>query len=230
MKEKSTIASIKQQDDILHLDQEYKHLFVEIKTKIQTSRLQAALAVNREVIQLYWFIGKRIIEKQSATSWGDKLLATLSNDLQQAFPETYGFSKTNLKYMRIFANLYPNGFGQQIVDQLPWGHIMLLIQRVKDITIRNWYINQAIENGWSRYMLEDQIKQDLYKRQALDESKTTNFLSKLSPPLSRLAQDMVKNPYNFDFLGLHDQAYEREIEAELNNSETDIALLNKNEL
>lgn len=212
MTEKAIITSIKQQDDMLRLDQEYKHLFVEIKTKIQTSRLQAALAVNREVIQLYWFIGKRIIEKQSTTNWGDKLLETLSNDLRQAFPETYGFSKTNLKYMRIFANLYPDGFGQQLVDQLPWGHIMLLIQRVKEVIARNWYIKQAIENSWSRYMLEDQIKQDLYKRQALNEHKTTNFLSKLPPPLSKLAQDMVKNPYNFDLLGLHDQAYEREIE------------------
>jgi predicted nuclease of restriction endonuclease-like (RecB) superfamily len=116
----------------LHLDQEYKHLFTEIKTRIQTSRLQAALAVNREVIRLYWFIGKKIIEKQAETNWGDKLLETLSNDLQLSFPETYGFSKTNLKYMRIFAYLYPDGFGQHSVDQIPWGHIMLLIQRVKD--------------------------------------------------------------------------------------------------
>lgn len=201
-----------QQDILLRLDQEYKHLFIEIKTRVQTSRLQAALAVNREVIHLYWFIGKKVIEKQAVTTWGDKLLETLSNDLQQAFPETYGFSKTNLKYMRAFAHFYPDGFGQQAVDQLPWGHIMLLIQRVKDDTVRNWYIQQTIENGWSRYMLEDQIKQDLYQRQAIDEHKTTNFLTKLSPPLSRLAQDMVKNPYNFDFLGLHDQAYEREIE------------------
>jgi predicted nuclease of restriction endonuclease-like (RecB) superfamily len=125
-------------DISLHLDQEYKHLFIEIKVKIQTSRLQAALAVNREVIHLYWFIDKKIIEKQTETNWGDKLLETLSNDLQQTFPETYGFSKTNLKYMRIFAHLYPDGIGQQLVDQLPWGHIMLLAQRVEDRAVRNW--------------------------------------------------------------------------------------------
>jgi predicted nuclease of restriction endonuclease-like (RecB) superfamily len=206
-------ASTKLHDNIsLHLDHEYKHLFAEIKTKIQTGRLQAALAVNREVIQLYWFIGQRIIEKQSETNWGDKLLETLSNDLQHTFPETYGFSVRNLEKMRQFAREYPIEITAQPVSQLPWGHIMLLIQRVKDIIVRNWYIAQTIENGWSRYALEDQIKQNLYERQAIGDNKTTNFLSKLPSPISQLAQDMMKNPFNFDFLGLHDKAQEREIE------------------
>lgn len=204
--------STKQRNAVLHLDQEYKHLFIEIKTKVQTSRLQAALAVNREVIWLYWFIGKRIIEKQSTTSWGDKLVEALSADLQQTFPETYGFSMRNLERMRQFAKEYSNEIAAQPVSQLPWGHIISLIQKVKEAVVRDWYIGQTIENGWSRHMLENHIKQNLYQRQAIDEHKTTNFLSKLPSPLSYLAQDMVKNPYNFDFLGLHDQAYEREIE------------------
>lgn len=84
-------VSTKPNNISLHLDQEYKHLFAEIKNKIQTGRLQAAIAVNQEAIHLYWFIGNEIIEKQSLTNWGDKLLETLSNDLQQSFPETYGF-------------------------------------------------------------------------------------------------------------------------------------------
>ena len=205
-------STSKPNNSSLHLDQEYKHLFGEIKTKIQTSRLQAALAVNTEVIQLYWFIGKKIIEKQSETNWGDKFLETLSNDLQHSFPETYGFSVRNLERMRQFVKEYPTEIATQPVSQLPWGHIMLLIQRVKDGAVRDWYIAQTIENGWSRYALEDQIKQNLYQRQAINEHKTTNFLSKLPSPMSRLAHDMVKNPYNFDFLGLHDQAHEREIE------------------
>lgn len=212
MTKKSKSISPKLPNNILHLDQEYKYLFAEIKTKIQTSRLQAALAVNREVIQLYWFIGKRIIEKQSETNWGDKLLEILSADLYQTFPETHGFSVRNLERMRQLAKEYPTEIATQPVSQLPWGHIMLLIQRVKDRAIRDWYIAQTIGNGWSRYAMEDQIKQDLYRRQAIDEHKTTNFLSKLPSPISRLAQDMVKSPYNFDFLGLHDQAHEREIE------------------
>lgn len=196
-----------------HLDQEYKHLFSEIKSKILTSRLQAALAVNREVIHLYWFIGKKIIEKQAKANWGDKLLETLSHDLQQSFPETYGFSVVNLKRMRMFAESYPEiQFGSQAVTQLPWGHIQLLIFKIKDIQIREWYAQQVIQNGWSRDTLEDYIKQNLYQRQALDDNKTTNFLSRLPSSMSNLAQDMIKNPYNFDFLGLHDQALEREIE------------------
>lgn len=198
----------------LHLDQEYKCLFTEIKTKIQTSRLQAASAVNREAIYLYWFIGKKIVSRQAETSWGDKLLETLSKDSQYTFPETYGFSIVNLKRMRMFAENYPESddFGSQAVTQLPWGHIQLLMFKIKDIAVREWYAQQAIQNGWSRYMLEDQIKSDLYQRQALNEHKTTNFLSRLPSPMSLLAQDMVKNPYNFDFLGLHDEALEREIE------------------
>lgn len=114
--------------------------------------------------------------------------------------------------MRQFAKEYPYEITTQPVSQLPWGHIMLLIQRIKDAVVRDWYIQQAIENGWSRYSLESQIKQNLYRRQAIDQHKTTNFLTKLPSPLSRLVQDIVKSPYNFDFLGLHDEAHEREIE------------------
>lgn len=205
--QKSALSSIN-----LHLATEYKNFFTEIKARIRTSRVQAALAVNKEVIQLYWFIGKKIIEKQAITNWGDGLLEKLSCDLREAFPETHGFSVTSLKYMRVFANLYPNGIGQQAADQLPWGHIMLLIQKVKDDVVRNWYIKQTIENNWSRNILEDQIKQNLFERQAINEHKTTNFMSKLPESISQIAQDMVKSPYNFDFLGLHDQALEREIE------------------
>ena len=183
--------SSKPQNISLHLDQEYKYLFTEIKTKIQTGRLQATLAVNREVIHLYWFIGKKIIEKQAETNWGDKLLEMLSHDLQQTFPETYGFSKTNLKYMRVFARLYPDGIGQQSVDQLPWGHIMLLIQRVKDVAVRNWYIAQAIENGWARSTLEGQIKQNLYQRQAEKLQGIMPSIKEIEDELNNFENNMV---------------------------------------
>jgi predicted nuclease of restriction endonuclease-like (RecB) superfamily len=211
MTKKAKILIAKQQNLLLHLDKEYKYLFTEIKTRIQTSRLQAALAVNREVIKLYWFIGKKIIEKQAITNWGDKLLDTLCNDLRNSFPETHGFSKTNLKYMRIFAHFYPDGFGQQPVDQLPWGHITFII-RIKNAEERHWYVHQCLENGWSRDLLEKQIRSNLYGRQAISKNKTTNFLTHLPSSQSQLAHDIIKNPYNFDCLGLHDEALEREIE------------------
>jgi len=133
------------------------------------------------------------------------------NDLQHAFPETHGFSKTNLKYMRIFANLYPDGIGQQLVDQLPWGHICLLM-RIKNTGERLWYIQQCIENGWARWLLEREVRSGLYNRQAIPKNKVTNYLTRLPAPHSYLAHDLIKNPYNFDCLGLHDQAQEREIE------------------
>jgi predicted nuclease of restriction endonuclease-like (RecB) superfamily len=200
-------------DVIFHTDDRYRALLTDIKSKIRGSRLQAALSVNKEVISLYWYMGNRIMEKQAETKWGDKLIETLSNDLRQAFPETHGLSKRNLELMRQFAKETPETeIAKQSVSQLPWGHIILLIQRVKDNNQREWYARQTIENGWARYTLEDYIKQGLYERQAIETNKTTNFLQRLPDPQSRLAQDLIKNPYNFDFLSLHDKAYEREIE------------------
>lgn len=115
--------------------------------------------------------------------------------------------------MRIFAQAYPNvEIGSQPVNQLPWGHIMTIIHRVKSTNEREWYIQQTIEQSWSRQTLERNIEQNLYQRQALSSEKTSNYLSILPPPQSLLAHDLLKQPYNFDFLGLHDQAQEREIE------------------
>jgi len=196
---------------IFHLNDDYKNFLVEIKNKVRSSRLQAALAINREVVSLYWHIGKEIIKLQAKTDWGNKLIDRVSRDLQNAFPETHGFSKTNLKYMRIFAHLYPDGIGQQIVDQLPWGHIAFII-RIKDHQKRYWYIHKCIENNWSRHVLEQQIHSKLYERQATSKNKVTNFIERLPTPQSYLAHDLVKSPYNFDALGLHDGAYERELE------------------
>ncbi len=194
----------------LSFTQGYKVFLNQLKEKIRSARLRAALAVNREVIQLYWHIGKEIIEKQN---WGSRLIETLSQDLQNSFPETSGFSVRNLQRMRQFAVYYPDiKILPQTVAQLPWGHISILIHKVKSPSIREWYANQAIENGWSRYTLESCVKQGLYERQGKQENKVSNFMTRLSLPQSALAQDLLKNPYNFDFLGLHDEAHEREIE------------------
>lgn len=190
---------------------DYHKLLKDIKAYISTTRVKAALSLNKEVIHLYWQIGKQLIERQGESHWGDKLLDQLSNDLRHAFPEMRGFSKTNLKYMRIFAHLYPNGIGQQLVDQLPWGHLTLLI-RIKDEGERKWYIEQCVSHGWSRHMFEKQIQSNLYKRQGLSSSKSSNYLARLPEPQSLLAQELLKSPYNFDCLGMHDEAHEREIE------------------
>lgn len=215
MTEKSKNIKTKVQETAisLKLDREYKTFLNDLKSKIQSARLKAALVVNHEVIELYWYIGGQIIEKQKTAHWGDKLLEALSSDLRHSMPETRGFSPTSLKRMRMFAACYPQlEFGSQAVTQLPWGHIQLLLFKIKDMKIREWYAMQCLENGWSRPTLEKYIKNDLFTAQGCKTNKATNYLTRLPAPQSSLAQDMIKNPYNFDFLGLHDEAHEREIE------------------
>jgi predicted nuclease of restriction endonuclease-like (RecB) superfamily len=147
----------------IRLAPDYKLLLDTLKNKILNARVKAALAVNQEVIQLYWHIGQDIIEKQKMTKWGDKLIEMLSHDLQHAFPETRGFSPASLKRMRMFYEYYPNiQFGSQPVTQLPWGHIQLLIFKIKEEKTREWYAEQCVENGWSRITLEKHIKNNLF--------------------------------------------------------------------
>lgn len=198
----------------LKLNNDYLSLLSHINEKINTTRIQAALAVNQEVIGLYWYLGKQILQKQREVTWGSKLIENLSLDLQNAFPETHGFSVTNLKRMKRFAEEYPHldEISAQPVRQLPWGHIVILLQKIKEPHERDWYANKTIEESWSRSTLELYLKRKLYQQQALESNKASNFLARLSSPQSGLAQDILKNPYNFDFLGLHDEANEREIE------------------
>jgi predicted nuclease of restriction endonuclease-like (RecB) superfamily len=197
----------------LNLDKEYSAFLNDLKSKIHSARFKTALAVNHEVIKLYWYIGRQIIKKQKVTDWGDKLLETLSKDLRHFFPETRGFSPISLKRMRMFAACYPTlEFGSQPVTQLPWGHIQVLLFKIKDEKIRAWYAMQCLDNGWSRLTLERYIKNDLFTAQGCETNKATNFLTQLPSPQSSLAQEIIKSPYNFDFLGLHDDAHERAIE------------------
>ena len=194
----------------LGFTQDYRAFLTALKDKIRNARLQAALAINKEVIDLYWHLGNQIIEKQN---WGSKLIETLSHDLQNAFPETSGFSVRNLHRMRQFAARFPEiTIVPQAVAQLPWGHISLLIHKIKDDKELAWYAEQTIEQGWSRLTLERQVKDNLFQRQAIDGVKSSNFLTRLPSPQSKLAHELLKQPYNFDFLGLHDDAHEREIE------------------
>lgn len=192
---------------------DYINLLNELKTTIRSSQVRAALAVNQELVKLYWKIGSSILHQQKESHWGDKLIKNLSNDLRMAFPETQGFSETNLKRMRRFAENFPEfEIGPQPVAQLPWGHISLILNSFSQKDRIDWYIEKTIEYAWSRTGLEKAIKSDLYNRQALDKNKTSNFLQKLPFPQGALAHELLKNPYNLDFLELHDDALERDIE------------------
>jgi predicted nuclease of restriction endonuclease-like (RecB) superfamily len=198
----------------LHLDAHYQRLLKEIKQRLKKSQLRAAISVNHELIQFYWEIGKLIIERQEKTKWGEKLFDALADDLRRSFPHTEGFSKTNLKYMRLFAKHYPQGeFSQALPDQLTWTHHVVLIQMLepKAIPIKQWYAEKTLENGWPYRELQTHIKASLYSRQSKTTKKTTNFKHKLPAATSRLAQEMIKDPYKFHFLTIGEDAHEKDV-------------------
>ncbi|WP_133139690.1 YhcG family protein [Legionella genomosp. 1] len=198
----------------LQLNLSYQNLLTDIKERLKKAQIRAAITVNHELIKFYWEVGNLIIQEQKNAQWGDRLFDALSNDLRRAFPNTEGFSKTNLKYMRLFAHNYPNGeFGQALPDQLTWTHHIVLIQAfsLDQVNEKKWYAYKTIENEWSYRELQKQIKSDLFSRQSKIEHKTTNFIEKLPSPQSHLAQEMIKDPYKFHFLSVGDEAHEKDI-------------------
>lgn len=182
----------------------YDNFLADLKNRIRHAQLRAALSVNRELVTLYWSIGRDILVRQNEQGWGAKVIDHLAADLRKAFPEMTGFSPRNLKYMRAFAEAWPDeAIVQQLVAQLPWGHVVRILDYVKAPMEREWYIRQTIENGWSRNVLVHQIESGLYRRQG---KTLTNFTRTLPAPQSELAQQIVKDPYNFDFLSLGKEA------------------------
>ena len=193
----------------------YGEILDELKSKIELARQKAAFSVNRELILLYWEIGRTILKQQKKEGWGAKIIDRLSKDLTRSFPDMRGVSPRNLKYMRQFAQLYPDfTIVQDPLAQLTWYHIITLMDKVKDEKKRLWYAHQAIRNGWSRNILVHQMETDLYQRQGGYE-KITNFKNTLPPPQSDLAQQTLKDPYVFDFLAMTYDAKELEIHKEL---------------
>jgi predicted nuclease of restriction endonuclease-like (RecB) superfamily len=192
------------------LSTEYQELLISLKQRIRTSQIRAALAVNQELILLYWHIGREILLRQSQQGWGAKVIDRLSQDLRGEFPELKGLSRTNLLYMRAFAEAYSEEeFVQRVVGQIPWGHNLILLDRVKNDAERLWYAQQISINGWSRNILILQIQGQLYQRQG---QAVNNFDTTLPPARSDLARATLKDPYVFDFLSLGKTAQERELE------------------
>jgi predicted nuclease of restriction endonuclease-like (RecB) superfamily len=190
--------------------QGYDRLLVDLKERIRTAQVRAALAVNRELVLLYWQIGREILSRQQQQGWGTKVIERLSKDLRRDFPEMKGFSRTNLLYMRAFAEAYPEEpIVQQVVGQIPWGHNTILLDKLKSPEERFWYARQTVEHGWSRNVLALQIDSRLHLRQG---QSATNFSRTLPANQSDLAQQLLKDPYNFDFLTLGKDAHERDLE------------------
>jgi len=195
------------------ISEEYKNVLKEIKEKILTSQVKAALAVNRELITLYWEIGSRIHLKQRINGWGSKTVETLARDLKSSFPDMKGFSLTNIKYMIQFAKEYPDfTISQQAVGQIPWGHNILLLQKLTSLDDRLWYANKTIEHGWSRNVLLHWLDSHLHQREG---RAVSNFQATLPSPQSDLAHQTLKDPYCFDFLALRDGFNEKELESGL---------------
>ena len=194
----------------------------ELKTRIHTAQQRAALAVNRELVLLYWQIGRDILARQEEQGWGAKVIERLARDLRNAFPQMKGFSPRNLKYMRAFAEAWPDsGFVQEVLAQLPWYHQLALLDKLPGPETRRWYAAKAIEHNWSRNTLVMQIEGRLLERSGKAVSNFENFLPK---PQSDLARESLKDPYRFDFLGLGADAHEREIETALVRHVTDFLL------
>lgn len=239
----------------------YADWLTELKTRIHSAQQRATLAVNRELVLLYWQIGRDIQARQSNQGWGAKVIERLSQDLRAAFPEMKGFSRSNLKYMRAFAEAWPEfGIGQavlgqleggamvqahlhkvapvecthldgaqmelpqfvqQVLHKLPWYHHIALLDKLKSREDRLWYAAKAIEHNWSRNILTMQIESRLMERSG---AVVTNFDLSLPKPQSDLARESLKDPYRFDFLGLTEEAQEREIEHALVRHVTDFLL------
>lgn len=200
----------------------YLDWLLELKTRIHNAQQRATLAVNRELVLLYWQIGRDILTRQAEQGWGAKVIARLAQDLRNAFPEMKGFSPRNLKYMRAFAQAWPDeAIVQQAVAQLPWGHNLVLLESLSTATERRWYADKALEHNWSRNILSIQIETRLRERSG---QAVTNFSASLPKPLSDLARESLKDPYRFDFLGLTDAAQERELEHALVKHVTEFLL------
>jgi len=195
------------------VDQDYAKFFADIKTKIRSAQTRAALSVNSELVLLYWHIGNDILKRQDEQGWGAKVIARLSHDLSHDFPQMKGFSSRNLKYMRGFAVAYPDeAFVQQVAAQIPWFHNCVILDKLKDLVKREWYIRQTIQNGWSRNVLVHQIKSGLLNRQG---NAVTNLERTLPTPQSELVSETLKDPYNFDFLTLGKEFSERDLHQSL---------------
>jgi predicted nuclease of restriction endonuclease-like (RecB) superfamily len=193
--------------------QTYAALLATIKERIQRAQVRAAVAVNQELVLLYWGIGREILARQQEEGWGKNIIPRLAKDLKAQFPAMKGLSPRNLGYMKAFAEAWPEeAILQATLAKLPWYHNITLVQKVKNPEERLWYAQAAIENGWSQNVLVIQIEADLHHRQG---KALTNFQRTLPAPQSDLARQLLKDPYNFDFLTLADDAHERELETGL---------------
>ena len=216
---------------LIKTDEDYKAWIAELKRRIRQSQIKAAVKVNTELIRMYWNLGRDIVEKQSESRWGKGFFNELSRDLKEAFPDMEGFSVTNLKYMKRMYLFYNQSdvICQQLADELqehllftiPWWHHVVLMTKCGTVEEALFYMKKVVENGWSRNVLMNFIEAGLYKAEG---KALTNFANCLPNPQSDLAQQVLKDPYNFDFLTMREGYAERELEDALTKNITKLLL------
>ena len=228
------------------IDKTYSDWINRLKTKVRSSQAKAALSVNAELIQLYWELGEMISKKLDESDWGDKVIANISNDLREEFPNMGGLSERNLKYCKSFFLFYSGSIRQQAVarlensnsieniqqaagqfehdnnqlitirqqavDQIPWGHNILIFTKCEDVKSALFYVQQTMENQWSRATLKNQLEGQLHLRKG---KAVSNFKNTLPSTMSSLVQETIKDPYIFDFLQLDSEYREKDIENQL---------------
>ncbi|KKQ48556.1 MAG: hypothetical protein US69_C0019G0003 [candidate division TM6 bacterium GW2011_GWF2_38_10] len=214
-KKKITKKTTSKGRESIILNRGYTKFFEHIKTDILQTQLKSAISITRELTLLYWRIGKELSEKAQLNCWGAKVIEKLAHDLQKEFPGIGGFSRTNVYRMITFYQAYPNcptAVGQlkkNPILMIPWGHNIAILEKLQDNIQRLWYAKKTVENSWSRASLVMWIESDLYSRQG---KAITNFKATLPEPYSDLAEQTLKDPYNFDFLTIDERARERELE------------------
>jgi predicted nuclease of restriction endonuclease-like (RecB) superfamily len=188
---------------------EYAELLTEIKTAVAATRLHAARVVNSALVQMYWHIGQLILRRQSEEGWGARVIDRLSVDLRTEFPGMRGLSTRNLVYMRTFAAAYPDGIAQQPAAQLPWRHIMVLLDKVPDSNVRDWYAAQDVQHGWSSAVLSHHITTGRHTRVG---AAPNNFPQVIPPAESDQTRELLQDPYALEFLALEPRHSEQDLE------------------
>jgi len=193
---------------------DYEQVLAELKWTVRAAQLRAHQAANRELVGLYWQVGRVILDRQRAEGWGSRVVDRLAADLRAEFPGMRGLSPRNLIYMRTLAAAFPDGIAQQAVARLPWGHVTVLLDKLGHPEERDWYAAAAVEHGWSRNVLTHHIATGLHRRLG---SAPSNFTAQLPAADSDLARQLTRDPYVFDFLDLTARASERDLETALTN-------------
>ena len=202
---------------------EYASWILEMKSRIRVARNKVALSINAQLLELYWNIGKDIAEKQQASTWGSGFIEQVARDLRHEFPDMTGFSRRNLYAIRQWYLFYVSQFKfvPQAVAQIPWGHNRMIVSKTATVDEAMFYTVETAKHGWNRDTLEIQIETKLFERQG---RASNNFTATLPATQSKIAKEVLKDPYNFDFLGLQDDVLEREIEKELTRNIRDFLL------